>query len=207
MLVVGHYYARSSTKLQNWVSHLQVSIHILSTFISVLILPHRATRIQLVKCDVENPSCQRCTIACRKCDSYFKWSIRQSRMSSGQSTMSSTISPASRVLLPIIPGDDNKRRHFMLCSSGSGPLFTTYYETSFWNQLILQLSQAESAVHHAVVALASLHWRFMSSSQHDIAWNASGFCNITKPSQTLLNTSQKKEITRRIYTLICSEGA
>ena len=163
----------SSTKLQNWVSYLQVSIHILSTFISVLILPHRATRIQLVKCDVETPSCQWCTIACRKCDSYFEWNIRQSRMSSGQSTMSSTISPASRVLLPIIPSDDNVRRHFMLCSSGSGPLFTTYYETSFWIQLILQLSQAESAVHHAVVALESLHWRFMSSSQHDIAWNDS----------------------------------
>lgn len=33
-----------------------------------------------------------------------------------------------------------------------------------------------------------------------------GFCNITKPSQALLNTSQKTEIIRRIYTLICSEG-
>lgn len=173
MLVVGHYYAHSRTKPQDWGSHRQVSIHTLSTFISVLILPHRATRIQLLKCEGEYPSRQRCAIASLNCYSYSKWNIRQSRMSLGQSTMSSTISPPSRALLLIITGDNNERRNFMLCSSGSERLFTTYYEKSFWSQLIIQLGLAESAVHHVVVALSSLHWRFMSSSQHDYAWSAS----------------------------------
>lgn len=121
--------------------------------------------------------------------------------------MSSTISTASRMLLPIIPGDDNERRHFILFSSESEPLFTTYFETSFWNQLILQLSQAEPAVHHAVVALASLHRRLMGSSQHGIECDAStddyGLLQYNKAVASLIKYIAKEGDDSLDIVLVC----
>lgn len=154
--------------MQDWVFHVQVSLknsyHLRSTFyLNQNTQSAPWSRIRRVKCDEEKPSCLRCTSTGRKCDGYTSGNVRQPRASTVPETVSRTISTASRRLLPKLPGDDNERRHFMLFRGQTVPLLITYYDTKFWNQLILQLSQAEPAVHHSVVALASLRRGFMSS--------------------------------------------
>lgn len=109
--------------------------------------------------------------------------------------------------MPIIPGDDNERNHFMLFGSECKPLFATYYESRFWSQLILQLGQAEPAVHHAVVALASLHRRFMDSSQHDMKCSASpydyGLLQYNKAIASLIKYIAKEGDNSRDIVLVC----
>ncbi|MCJ1430149.1 hypothetical protein MMC29_008065 [Sticta canariensis] len=62
-----------------------------------------------------------------------------------------------RTLLPLLPGNDEERRYFSLFRSRTAPVFAGYYDPGFWDRFIIQISHVEPAVHHAVVALASLH--------------------------------------------------
>ncbi|MCJ1265327.1 hypothetical protein MMC22_005203 [Lobaria immixta] len=78
----------------------------------------------------------------------------------------SSLSTIPRTLLPMLPGDEEERRYFSFFCTRTAPVFFGYYESSFWDRLMLQISHAEPAVHHAVVALASLHEMFNGSTEH-----------------------------------------
>ena len=69
-----------------------------------------------------------------------------------------------RTLLPLLPGDREERRCFAFFRGHTVPTFGLY-DAGFWDGLLLQISHSEPAVHHAVVALGSLHELFSCGTQ------------------------------------------
>ena len=59
-------------------------------------------------------------------------------------------------------------------------VFAGYYDTKLWNQLILQVCHAEPAVHHAVVAVASLHESLDNGSEDAAMSQQYGLQHYTK---------------------------
>lgn len=82
--------------------------------------------------------------------------------------MISSLSTMPRTLLPLLRGDQEERRYFDFFRSRTAPSFAGYFDASFWDHFVLQLSQAEPAVHHAVVALASLHEAFNDRTEYKV---------------------------------------
>ena len=66
------------------------------------------------------------------------------------------ISP-SAIVKPVFAGDEKERRSFDFFRNHTATVFAGYFDTSFWERLILQVSHSEPAVRHAVVALGSFH--------------------------------------------------
>lgn len=56
-----------------------------------------------------------------------------------------------------MPGTSLERRVFDYFRQRTAPALAGQFESKFWYQLVLQVSQTEPAVRHAVVALGSLH--------------------------------------------------
>lgn len=73
-----------------------------------------------------------------------------------------------RTLLPLLRGDQEERRYFDFFRSRTAPDLAGYFDANFWDHFVLQLSQAEPAVHHAVVALASLHEDFNDRTAYKV---------------------------------------
>lgn len=108
-----------------------------------------------------------------------------------------------RTLLPMLLGDEEERRYFSLFHSRTAPVFAGYYDASFWDRFILQISQAEPAVHHAVVALASLHETFHCSTEYTPASDQYGLRQYNKSLAGLnryMSTAKGKSID---IVLIC----
>ncbi|MCJ1424770.1 hypothetical protein MMC29_002658, partial [Sticta canariensis] len=70
-----------------------------------------------------------------------------------------------RTLLPVLPGDKEERRCFAFFR-GHTVLNFGIYDAGFWDGLLLQISHTEPAVHHGVVALASLHEAFSCVTEY-----------------------------------------
>ncbi|MCJ1467591.1 hypothetical protein MMC07_006216 [Pseudocyphellaria aurata] len=108
-----------------------------------------------------------------------------------------------RTLLPMFPGDQEERRYFSVFRSCTAPLFTGYYETEFWDKFLLQICHAEPVVHHAVVALASLHESFNGSAEHGLRNDQYGLKQYSKSVAGLnkyLSTAKDKSVD---IVLIC----
>ena len=56
-----------------------------------------------------------------------------------------------------LPGTSLERRRFDYFRQRTASALAGHFDSEFWYQLVLQVSQAEPAVRHAVVALGSLH--------------------------------------------------
>ena len=69
-----------------------------------------------------------------------------------------------RTLLPVLPGDKEEQRCFAFFRGHTAPNFGMY-DAGFWDGLLLQISHTEPAVHHGVVALASLHEAYSRSTE------------------------------------------
>ena len=109
-------------------------------------------RIRHVKCDEARPSCQRCTNTGRKCDGYPQ-----------DLTVHSEDSPGQAMLQRIstqIPGNATERRGFNYFVLNTSAELSGYFDTSFWQRILLQASVAEPALRHAVISIGTLHESF-----------------------------------------------
>ncbi|KAJ9142945.1 Transcriptional regulatory protein moc3-like protein 4 [Pleurostoma richardsiae] len=102
-------------------------------------------KIRKVKCDEAKPSCQRCTSTGRTCDGYPP---------PKQSLMSDSKQPGSVVASP------DEARALKFFQAVVGPALSSFAEPYFWNKLVLQFSQYEPSVRHAVVAISALYENF-----------------------------------------------
>ena len=87
------------------------------------------------------------------------------RASTGPKPKRILISDRPRTLLPLLPGDKEEQRCFAFFRGHTAPNFGLY-DAGFWDGLLLQISHVEPAVHHGVVALASLHEAFSRSTEY-----------------------------------------
>lgn len=110
-------------------------------------------RIRRVKCDEGKPSCVRCQSTGRICDGY-------TTVNSKTSLLAQQTSPPlllSRIPISAELGSEQERHYFSFFHKNTAAVLAGYFDSSFWERLVLQVSVSEPAVRHAIVALGSLH--------------------------------------------------
>ncbi|PQE03011.1 C6 zinc finger domain protein [Rutstroemia sp. NJR-2017a BVV2] len=125
-----------------------------------------------LQCDEGRPSCQKCLSTGRKCDGYTIDLTRLSPEVRGDSII--------KQVSTHLPGTREERRGFQYFVTNTAVELSGYFDSSFWEQLILQASVAEPSLRHAVIGLGALHEDF--SNRHldmetkcDAARTACGF--------------------------------
>ncbi|KAL4928000.1 Zn(II)2Cys6 transcription factor domain-containing protein [Aspergillus undulatus] len=104
-----------------------------------------------VKCDEAKPHCMRCTSTGRKCDGYGSPPGPGARLTNRDLIHRPILMPS---------GNEREKRSFQFFYERTVPSLAGYCGSNFWNRLVLQVSQHEKAVWHALIALGSLHENF-----------------------------------------------
>ncbi|KAI5459648.1 hypothetical protein BGZ63DRAFT_388448 [Mariannaea sp. PMI_226] len=105
-------------------------------------------KIRKVKCDEARPHCLRCVKSHRKCDGYQTPSPR-----STQGAMSPSPTPG----FESSSSASQTARAFDYYRTRSAGVLSGKLDNDFWGGLVLRLSATEPAVHHAILAVSSLH--------------------------------------------------
>ncbi|KAL3462739.1 hypothetical protein BJX64DRAFT_299316 [Aspergillus heterothallicus] len=122
-----------------------------------------------VKCDEARPHCVRCTSTGRKCDGY----------ASSPSSQLSTRHHGGNLIRQTPPlirspgsshGNVQESRAFQYFYERTVPSLSGYYGSEFWNRFVLQVSQHEKSVWHALIALGSLHENFENDRRVPGLW-------------------------------------
>jgi hypothetical protein len=106
-----------------------------------------------MKCDETKPACRRCTSTGRRCDGYLKDILSSNSGESQGLVLVQRISTC-------IPGTTEEKRGFSYFLNNTSSELSGYYDSSFWEQVLLQASVAEPALRHAVIGIGSLHESF-----------------------------------------------
>jgi hypothetical protein len=118
-----------------------------------------------VKCDEAKPSCMRCQNMRLECGGYV---VKRNPQQN----------PSIQRLLPLIPKiptpttnvlpmksnpqqqfftNDQEFEYFKVFCNTTAPNLGEYLDTPLWNRIVLQASEQESFIKHAVIALGALH--------------------------------------------------
>ncbi|KUI56246.1 Transcriptional regulatory protein moc3 [Cytospora mali] len=115
-------------------------------------------KIRKVKCDEAKPFCLRCSKTGRTCDGYLDPSVLASRRRLKDST------PHHLILGPLLEySTPEETRSFYFFQNVTAPYISGNFDAIFWRTVVLQISQTEPAVKHAVLAVSSLHESLTSS--------------------------------------------
>ncbi|KAK5120504.1 hypothetical protein LTR85_006159 [Meristemomyces frigidus] len=118
-------------------------------------------KIRRVKCDETKPGCNRCSSTGRKCDGYsIPPRKKRSKPHEVSSTLVVAISPRlypPERCLEVVPGASNELRALEFFRHRTAPALSSYFDADFWTRLVFQMSMAEPAIRHAMVAVGSLH--------------------------------------------------
>ncbi|TVY46579.1 Transcriptional regulatory protein [Lachnellula occidentalis] len=110
-------------------------------------------KIRRVKCDEAKPACNRCSSTGRKCDGF-----PQDASSSSNDGGSPGIS--TKRISTKVPGSAQEKRGFHYFIQQTAPELCGFYNTGFWESLVLQTSAAEPALRHSVIAIGAIHEEF-----------------------------------------------
>jgi Fungal specific transcription factor domain len=108
-----------------------------------------------VKCDEAKPACNRCSSTGRKCDGYPQ-DVMASNNPNDRGSPDSLIQRISTK----VPGSTQEKRGFHYFITQTAPELCGFYETGFWEHLVLQTSAVEPALRHSVIAIGALHEEF-----------------------------------------------
>ncbi|PWY68030.1 hypothetical protein BO94DRAFT_478663, partial [Aspergillus sclerotioniger CBS 115572] len=110
-------------------------------------------RVRKIKCDETPGACVRCTSTGRRCDYDLN---RLPVIARGRAR---PIWPQKCPrMLPVQPGaSTDERRCFEIFTAHTVPMMVCWFDSEVWQQIVLQMSHAEPAVYHTVVALSALH--------------------------------------------------
>jgi hypothetical protein len=114
-----------------------------------------------VKCDETKPACTRCTSTGRNCEGY-PVSTRSPPKSGSPPAQNPNLTSDALCCLSLyrvsssIPGNYDERRSFYYLRERTIYDISGYFESEFWDRLVLQISHTEPAVRHALLALSSL---------------------------------------------------
>ena len=124
--------------------YLQVSLSVLSGIRHA----NRRPRIRRVKCDEEKPYCRRCLSTGRTCDGY----ALPQKPCQRRNILTVYVPPPQKQLVPYPGSIEIDFYHRNIASKLSG-----YFDSDFWSTLVLQLSQSEITIRHAVSAISAIH--------------------------------------------------
>jgi hypothetical protein len=151
-----------------------------------------------VKCDEEKPSCRRCLNVGRTCEGY--------------NTTTKTAKPWSVVTVYLPP--PQKQRSALLVSQETefylrniAPKLSGYFHSDFWQVLIMQFSQSEPAIHHAVSAISAIHRGIdHTSSNADLSqntWNQSALQHYNTAIKCVSTRMQQDPNSKLIPLVVC----
>ena len=110
-------------------------------------------KIRRVKCDETKPACNRCTSTGRKCDGY---DVPPKKKEAQQEALPEALGAPERCLA-VVPGTSHELRVLEFFHVRTAPGLSSYFDANFWTRLVFQMSNAEPAIRHAMVAVGSLH--------------------------------------------------
>ena len=116
-------------------------------------LTYTTVRVRRIKCDEAKPSCQRCLMTGRKCDGY------SSDITISSQTPENSTDLIQRISVHI-PGNAEEKRGFDFFLRNTAAELSGYYDSLFWEKLILAASAQKPSLRHAVIALGALHEDF-----------------------------------------------
>ncbi|KAL2811485.1 hypothetical protein BJX63DRAFT_433334 [Aspergillus granulosus] len=118
----------------------------------------RTCKIRKVKCDESFPVCQRCLSTGRVCDGYGVWGgggNNYGRRQSSRYPHRLDYSPLACISTTVASTDE--RASFDWFKGRTITKIPGSYLSDFWTTILLQASQTDQAVWHAVLALSSTH--------------------------------------------------
>ncbi|KAK4560437.1 hypothetical protein LTR86_005633 [Recurvomyces mirabilis] len=152
-------------------------------------------KIRRVKCDENKPSCDRCTSTGRKCDGYAHFEVAAATDSTqlvlGTPQYALTVDNSS---------DSLERKSFHFFRTWTVPCVSGYFQDPLWDRLLLQLSQSDGAIKHAVMALGALH-----EQRHTRLANDDGLALSVVPLGTDFAMTQYAKALHGLQSLLQSE--
>jgi Fungal specific transcription factor domain/Fungal Zn(2)-Cys(6) binuclear cluster domain len=116
-------------------------------------LTYTTFRGRRIKCDEAKPSCQRCSTTGRKCDGYSR------DITISSQTVKNSTDIIQRISVHI-PGNAEEKRGFDFFLRNTAAELSGYYDSSFWEKLILAASAQKPSLRHALIAIGALHEDF-----------------------------------------------
>ncbi|KUJ15020.1 uncharacterized protein LY89DRAFT_720432 [Mollisia scopiformis] len=122
-------------------------------------------KLRRVKCDENRPFCKKCSGFGRKCGGYDS-SVHRSEPPDNSLQPHSTVPKCQAKPLPaIIPqpidslhfGSEREARYFRVFRDQAAHELAGAFQLYLWNRLVLQVSQDEPFVKHAIIALGALN--------------------------------------------------
>ncbi|KAN0121988.1 hypothetical protein V8E51_000314 [Hyaloscypha variabilis] len=142
----------------------------------------RTCKTRRVKCDEGRPGCQRCSAFGFDCDGYDEPFQPKAKMSHGQvfphrrARVIPQVQPSAAALCrspqKSLFKNDQEHRYFSLFSTKTANQLQGLFSTDLWDRLVLQVSERDSSVRHAVIALGALDpqtWKSPTKSWKDIS--------------------------------------
>ncbi|KAK0121182.1 hypothetical protein ONS96_011363 [Cadophora gregata f. sp. sojae] len=124
----------------------------------------KTCKIRRVKCDETKPFCNRCKDLHITCDGYV---VKKSKGREGRGTFfpilpkSHSISFAPVKLVPEVQPArilyDQQHRYFDIFRQTTAATLAEYLDTTLWNRIVLQETEANLSIKHSVIALGALH--------------------------------------------------
>ena len=135
-------------------------------------------RIRRIKCDEAKPHCRRCTSTGRSCDGYAMSDDKAAPFQDDPAL--SVASNPSAPWNPLLnyPGTPLEHRYLVFFQRETAPILSGYFDSYFWNGLLLQVGHSEPTIQHAMMAVASIHEQveaagreFSAPASATMGWN------------------------------------
>ncbi|KAL4919839.1 hypothetical protein BDW62DRAFT_209521 [Aspergillus aurantiobrunneus] len=110
----------------------------------------RTCRVRHVKCDETPIACRMCTSTGRRCDGYDVQRLPQGRK------QSTNLQPGPGKMVDWAMTSD-ERQCFSYFHGRTTPTLLQFFDSTLWQNLVLQQSRYEPPVYHAIIALGVIH--------------------------------------------------
>ncbi|KAE8143623.1 Alpha/Beta hydrolase protein [Aspergillus pseudotamarii] len=167
----------------------------------------RTCRARRVKCDETPGSCRNCISTGRKCEYDIQ---RLPRRLPGSRPTGESIVLSTHIADGFwwkITSDE--RRCFSFFQHRSLPTVIGYFDSPLWQRLVLQMSQVDQAVYHAVVAFSAIHVDYeargnpLTMKDLDNSWQRFAVDQCGKAYALLTARSASRDPNLQEVTLVC----
>lgn len=174
-------------------------------------------RIRKIKCDETKPNCQKCTSTGRTCDGYSVLPFSRTELHAASQRSQSPAktdgtSGQSSSLIPRLVTDESfrtvaEKRYFQFFRNCTVASTNLTVDSRFWDSLVLQACDAEPAIKHTILTLASYHNSVIAKDDRDIsrqhlAYSERQYQQALGEAKQLIETPSNKHIDRILMVCI-----
>ncbi|KAJ1713230.1 Alpha/Beta hydrolase protein [Aspergillus flavus] len=167
----------------------------------------RGGKARRIKCDETPESCHNCTSTGRKCEYDIQRLPR--RLPGKRSTVGSIVRSTNMADGFRWKITSDERLCFSFFQHRSLPTITGYFDSPLWQRLVLQMSQVDQAVYHAVVAFSAIHADYeargnpLAIQNLDNSWQRFAIDQCGRAYGLLIARSASQDPNLQQVTLVC----